>query len=591
VNALPSLAQFDLTFSDEKILYTLESTLGYVELTTQIAAKLVSGSNASPQRVDLTLLGNGSGSFDVKLSAGDPDRGPDVQLGSLFVGSVTDDPLRILIADTHLVTAQDQTYYGVVEIDGTVQLTGDTLHFTDDITSVAGGDKQLTVNVREALQIDGNINLQSTGALRINLDPTSADFPRVEFGADGVDQIVTADTVEIFATPEADLDGFSGDLPTTQRASTTATIGKRSGDLRFNVDKFAMSQGEKLSVGGALTIGALTIGASGSQEALIGDLSAVTIDVTAGRIGIVRRSAGQYLGLDGSLESDAGVDLVANTIHLNGAIDLLGSGRAPAFGLLDPYTAAANLAAFPISALNADNRAIAASDFAWALADAPPDLHPEGATRDDFSGVFFGKELVPTPTAWRPEPAIQLDETLLAQLEIDARADAPRAIQGRLERAGILDDVGSDLPDRSSDRVTVSVSRVLTKDTEEVVARFDRLFGGDGSRTAKVGQALQKALDGYRLTSGTRRVLGFEFRRYLRNRPSSKFDAYQALEDLDLLFSYHRNLGLTPGEYKRIQRRWLAKIKPDGISLEQFAEAIHPSRFVRGSDILELFGN
>ena len=132
---------------------------------------------------------------------------------------------------------------------------------------------------------------------------------------------------------------------------------------------------------------------------------------------------------------------------------------------------------------------------------------------------------------------------------------------------------------------------MLAKDTDAVGDRFERLFGGDGSRTQQVGRALQQALDGYRLTTGTRRVLGFEFRRYLRNRPSSQFDAYRALEDLDALFSYHRNLGLTPGEYKRIQRRWLEEIKPDGISLDQFAEAIHPSRFVRGSDILELFGN
>ncbi len=138
--------------------------------------------------------------------------------------------------------------------------------------------------------------------------------------------------------------------------------------------------------------------------------------------------------------------------------------------------------------------------------------------------------------------------------------------------------------------MTISASRVLAADAETVATRYTRLFGEDGSQADQVRQELQQALDDYRLANGPRRVLGFEFRRYLRNRPSSQFDAYMALEDLDALFSYHRNLGLVPGEYKRIQRRWLEAIKPDGISLEEFAEAIHPSRFIRGSDILDIFG-
>ncbi|MCH7599506.1 MAG: hypothetical protein IH973_07090, partial [Myxococcales bacterium] len=586
LDALPDLSQFDLRSSFPLLHYTLESIAGYVELTTQIASKMLVGSGPFLQGVDLTLLGKGGGDFDVKISADPSIRDADIQLNSLVIGKVND-PLSIRITDVHLATITDQTYYGTVEIEDTAELTGDTLHFTEDISALmAGKDEDLTLNVREHLRIDGDIDLLTAGTLRINLDPTSADFPRVEFGGDGAMQMVRADSVEIFATPEADLDGFSGEIPVTERASTTATIGKRSGDLVFDVNKFAMSEGEKLSVGGALTIGK-----PGALEALIGDLSAVTIDVIAARIAIVLRSAGRYLGLDGSLASDAGVDLVANTIHLNGAIELIGSGKTASFGLLNPYTADANLASFPVAGLNANNRAIAAADFDWTLADAPPDLHPTGATRDDFSSVFFGKEIVPAPTAWRAEPFMPSDEALLARLEIEARTDSPRAIHGRLDGAGIIDDVGSDLPDRSSDRVTVSVSRVLARDAEAVADRFDRLFGKDGNRAEHVRQALQAALDDYLATSTTHRVLGFEFRRYLRNRPNSQFDAYQALEDLDRLFSYHRNLGLTSGEYKRIQRRWLQDIKPDGISLEQLAEAIHPTRFVRGSDILELFGD
>ncbi|MEE8581778.1 MAG: hypothetical protein V3T33_09335, partial [Myxococcota bacterium] len=78
---------------------------------------------------------------------------------------------------------------------------------------------------------------------------------------------------------------------------------------------------------------------------------------------------------------------------------------------------------------------------------------------------------------------------------------------------------------------------------------------------------------------------------YLKNRPSSKFEAYQALIALDELFRTHRNSGLVPSEYRRIQREWLQAIQPEGISIDELAELIHPSHYVRGSDVLDIFGD
>jgi len=85
-------------------------------------------------------------------------------------------------------------------------------------------------------------------------------------------------------------------------------------------------------------------------------------------------------------------------------------------------------------------------------------------------------------------------------------------------------------------------------------------------------------------------VIGFELRRFVKNRPSTLYDAYQTLEQLDELFRFHRRLGLSPGEYRPIQQEWLRQIQPDGITLDELSEAIHPSRYVRGSDILDIFG-
>ena len=98
------------------------------------------------------------------------------------------------------------------------------------------------------------------------------------------------------------------------------------------------------------------------------------------------------------------------------------------------------------------------------------------------------------------------------------------------------------------------------------------------------------ALDRYLANTRARRVFGFELRRFVKNRPSTLLDAYQALESLDALFRYHRRLGLSKGEYRRIQQGWLRRIQPDGITLDELSEAIHPPRYVRGSDILDIFG-
>jgi predicted TIM-barrel fold metal-dependent hydrolase len=126
---------------------------------------------------------------------------------------------------------------------------------------------------------------------------------------------------------------------------------------------------------------------------------------------------------------------------------------------------------------------------------------------------------------------------------------------------------------------------------EQAVLLFEQIFGADGGQIAKRRQLLQNAVDQYVRNTGARRVVGFELRRYVKNRPSSLYQAYRLLEDLDALFRHHRGLGLVPGEYRPIQARWLAAIRPEGITTEELAEAVQPSRYVRGTDVLDIFGD
>ena len=140
------------------------------------------------------------------------------------------------------------------------------------------------------------------------------------------------------------------------------------------------------------------------------------------------------------------------------------------------------------------------------------------------------------------------------------------------------------------DFVSVTESRLDARDVEAAIELYEGLFGADGERASDVRSTLQNALDRYLEETRVRRVIGFELRRFVKNRPSTLITAYDTLESLDLLFRYHRRLGLSPGEYRKIQREWLREIQPDGITLDELAETIHPSRYVRGSDILDIFG-
>ena len=78
------------------------------------------------------------------------------------------------------------------------------------------------------------------------------------------------------------------------------------------------------------------------------------------------------------------------------------------------------------------------------------------------------------------------------------------------------------------------LSRLEGKNAERTVDLYERLFSPEEGRAGWLRHVLQEALDDYVRNTGARRVVGFELRRYVKNRPSSRFEAYRALEDLDV---------------------------------------------------------
>ena len=560
--------------------YTIRSTTGRILVNEPLAFKTFGS--------DLSLVASNV-DFDLATTA----RPTDLVLTSLTVGDPAQGPTTISIDGTGplpltVFTTGAQTWNGPVVIDGAVQLEGDIVEFTSTIVG-SGASDELIVRVVTEARFDDNVGRsdpmvmgnpnERLERLRIEFDPNAATAGAVRFGsaAGGTDTVVDADLVEFLGFD--DLSNVA--IP---RSPITSTIYKRNGNLSFNVVEFAMGVGERLTVQGNLLIDA-------TGQATIGDLSGLEIAVRAPTINIVRRLPGSYLDRAGQLQADGGTDFVANTIDFQGNIVLTGAGQDPIFAVADPRSTPAFMDAFAVLGIQGSGLPLTAGDFEWPFAAALPDLHPEGASRDDVSSMFFEEDLVPPPPAWRGDAWLPWARSALTDLFVFARPLDRREWATVLGGAPIVDDVGQALQAWDGRPLPIAARRIDGEGAQRAVELFEEIFGADGGNVPHLRRTLQRAVDRYVRNTGSRRVVGFELRRFVKNRPSSLFASYQLLEDLDTLFAYHRDLGLTPGEYRPIQARWLAAIRPEGITTAELAEAVQPSRYVRGSDVLDIFGD
>ncbi|MBJ21412.1 MAG: hypothetical protein CL933_18550 [Deltaproteobacteria bacterium] len=466
----------------------------------------------------------------------------------------------------------------------------------------------------------------------------SSDDPMVEGDGDGVqetaidsDQLVRVDGETVFLAaalnePDdpanaddgnflTDLRNDLGSAPDLGTASTGivavlaeygtgrvdlvphATIGKSSGNLEFESlmgGPFVMGSGERLSVGGRITIdhpgAVVTLGDVSALEFIIGGMAPPS------EIGLMKRNAGTTFGPRGTSTQDGGSTILANMIDFGGVTPTAeGIGKEPRFGVVDPFdpTLPTFLGRFPVLAILPSGGLIDESYFSFVgtgIDDRVPSLLGLGSSRSQLPGAF-GPTVVPTPSRKFREASPLSNADRLTSLAIDAHDTPAEVLLARLEGVAVIDDLAHS-KDSSAKRgkVAITGARLDPQDAESAISLYEELFGTDGQRTGEVRDVLQSALDRYLEMTRARRVIGFELRRFVKNRPSSLLEAYTTLDQLDALFRYHRRLGLSPGEFRRIQRGWLEQIRPDGITLEELAEAIHPSRYVRGSDILDIFG-
>ena len=508
--------------------------------------------------------------------------------GNIFFTGFDDDPLTIF-------SVADQTYNGQSLLEGTTEFYASTVEFMGAVDAANSPNPNLEdkiiVLVENQAIFRGNIGESETNEIevfRILFDPEATNgVPNAIFGSETEeDTLIRAEQIGFFNS--SDPEATASD---PVRIPTVATISKLNGNLEVVADTFTMGIGEKLSVQGELDIQADT-------SASLGDLSAVEIKVTSPLITLLQRAAGLVQTAFNGLLPDAGVDYVANEILFQRNLDgdapnlvLSGDGLRPIFGLDDPSEIPDWMKSFSTFQILPSAQAIDPGNFILPGYNSLADLHPEGASRDDSSTLYFNQDIPPRPNAWNPSNWIPFNRASVEELDIDAEPMTPRAYKSLLVGATLIDNVGTDFTAWDGRALPVSEARLDGTEAAQAVALMNQLFGPRGKRAERVRAVLQNALNQYRRNTGAQRIVGFELRRYVKNRPSSLYEAHQLLEDLDLLFAMHRSLGLTPGEYRPIQKRWLEVIKPDGISAGELAEAIHPSQYVRGTDVLDIFGD
>jgi hypothetical protein len=529
-------------------------------------------------------------------------------------------------------TLDRQIYFGDVAVGANVRLKGNEVIFRDTVEAFTSQDvdASLEVKVNNRARFADDVGVVAPlDRLEVILGQPPANALTEAGFAERSD---LGDTILVLrkepdpsggagrANPERMTVRTQGNLHLRRKETDvprTAVIRAEGDEL---VDQFlfqsdggnvAFGEQMRMAVDGSLRVESRDPGDPATGDApgkvKVADLAvAGRLALDAPEVFIRRRDGGRMLQASGAEVLDPGTLIVANdlSIETNNLV-LSGEGRDPLFGLPNPLDAPDSLRGadgtlvYPVAAIKRNFEPIDGSDIR--LQETDPDRPNFGRLTDTFTMIRpdgpSAADLAPdlnsdldrlAPDLHQPLPLVvaALDERSLDTIGIALRGTTAAERESRREGAAVYDDVR---PVR--DPVRVVSTRLMADMTGEAARSYDRLFGRNGENAPRIREILQGALDHYRRETRARRVVGFEFRRYVKNRPSSEFEAHQALLELDRLFRSHRNSGLSREEYREIQASWLASIQPDGITTEELAEAIHPSRYVRGSDILDIFGD
>jgi hypothetical protein len=504
-------------------------------LTASNEAKLVAGRDVFfHERVDT------SNDAIATFTKSDGSGGPDVE--QLVPGALTIDAQGATSFQADVGSKRPLARLDVTD----VRLPAGSTTFTLAGVPVGAAPARVVIDP-EAFAVRGAFGrIDGANQLRVTAIGSDDSLSRVSFHGDiGAGEPlasldVDADRIE-FTTAERVLTGTGGirlNVPGDDDNTPVATIYDTDGSLAFETaGNFETGRLQKLTA-----LGALSIRAQGTAS--FSDLTALEIAVDALTIVLKGRDPSALLLADGTTNTDAGSDLVANDIALSRVPVWDGVGAKPVLVLgSGGVSAPGNLADFDVIRLNEAIDAVTPAIL----------TDPDGVVLD-LTGT--GPPLVGDPTRETPREAP--NSVPVPEPRIDSAAPAARPqVSGQQLLAFVHCAAAAGAASAACQSALPGVapppgSALATQRALDVAARYRTLVASSDAR-ARLRAAFKLAVSAYRERTGGAGVDGARFYSFLRESPAHG-ETLEQLNELARLFAEIEMLGLSEADTHSVQR-------------------------------------
>ncbi|MEC9372217.1 MAG: filamentous hemagglutinin N-terminal domain-containing protein [Planctomycetota bacterium] len=492
------------------------------------------------------------GSVDAAASGGALIADADVLFNDAVGASEALDFITIngmaCLAGGEVITTGDQNWNGAVllKADTLAMSLGDgVITFDSTIDSDAGGPFDLELITGEDGLLVFRDDIGATGAL----DELSLSTA----GQDGIRSI--PDRATIFGDVEGDT-------------------------LSIRADRFTMGRNEKFTTFGALdiqTTGAATL----SDLVTTGDML-----VSAAEIRLLLRDAATLITSSGATVNDRGLDFVAGgSINFQGPVTLVGAPGAPepTFASATGTAIGGGLDPFEFTVIDGDLTTESALTFGDTILDQRTIAGGDGPEPPEPIDGNLVDQIPEDPQFQDSVIPEVYDLALIERLQVNARPITTEQATSSFTGRSIYSELPP-TPDDFTAPATVSATRLDIDAVRRTVQTYNAIFGVPVSpggpatpeaieSTERVAAALNASINRYFSLAEAGAFDPAANRDYIANEPAEAA-AFAYAQQLSLLLTDLRNMGLTDLEYRQTRDRILAALAYPGVPVPALGQAI-----------------
>ncbi len=350
-----------------------------------------------------------------------------------------------------------------------------------------------------------------------------------------------------------------------------------------------------------LSLGNLTLNTTGITT--VGDLSIIgALNITTATLRILERGPGNFRSPLGLVATDGGVDIIANTINSNAAVNINTVANQGVFALAPSSFYLGRVATTTLNANFAGAQSVKQLTSAPSLAQTlnggiavPIDFEASGRTPNDPSTAIAG--VAAEDAVQRTDPAQVVGgatRKFLDELKISVRDVGADDLVNFLNGLSYIDDSGSLMGGSMASRGSgITARRINPVAAEALRLEWIRLaidpvpvlnaegqpeIGADGQpvtqqRQERLRAVLEAAFVDFTEQAGSTEVSPAIFESFLASTPRHA-EALKALQDIRAFMVKLGDLGLTRYELSGPREELLRIFRPDSIPFEYFSELV-----------------